>query len=225
MWPRACSPAGTRARRGRQLGLRAAQARGAGARAPPATGHPGPPIATWTAEFKGQLSTQNGAYCYPLTICDGYSRYLLVCHGLPSVETASARRVLEQLFRTYELPTRIRSDNGLSFATSALGRLSALSAWWIKLGITPELTGPARRSRTGSTSGCAARSRLRPRSGQGHDPSATALLRRIHARVQCQAPHEALANATPRIATLYRPAGIPADWRIRSTRGTFRCAT
>jgi transposase len=89
-------------------------------------GHPGPPTApmdapnaTWTTDFKGQFRTRDGVYCYPLTVCDGFSRYLLACRGLPSVETVGARPVFERLFRDYGLPTRIRSDNGVPFATSA----------------------------------------------------------------------------------------------------------
>ncbi|MEO7964098.1 MAG: DDE-type integrase/transposase/recombinase [Gemmatimonadaceae bacterium] len=116
------------------------------------------PNATWTTDFKGPFRTGDGVSCYPLTVCDGFSRYLLACRGLASVETAGARPVFEHLFRAYGLPTRIRSDNGVPFATSALGRLSALSVWWIgsSLGSCPSSRRPAPRSRTGSTSGCIA---------------------------------------------------------------------
>lgn len=113
-------------------------------------GHPGrpqtpmdAPNAVWTVDFKGQFRTGDGRYCYPLTVVDGYSRYLLACHGLLSPETAGVFPVFTRLFREHGLPQRIRSDNGVPFATSALGRLSALSVWWLKLGITPELIEPA----------------------------------------------------------------------------------
>ena len=122
----------------------------------PAPGHPGRPTtpmeapnALWTVDFKGQFRLGTGAYCYPLTIVDGYSRYLLACHGLPSTASVGARSVFERIFRTYGLPDRIRSDNGTPFATCALGRLSALSVWWLKLGITPELIQPAHPEQNG----------------------------------------------------------------------------
>jgi transposase InsO family protein len=92
----------------------------------PPLGHPGRPTApmdapnaVWTTDFKGQFRTGDGTSCYPLTVLDGYSRYLLACRGLPSVETTGARAVFERLFREYGLPERIRSDNGVPFATSA----------------------------------------------------------------------------------------------------------
>ncbi len=122
----------------------------------PAPGHPGRPMtpmdapnAIWTIDFKGQFKLGSGAYCYPLTVVDGYSRYLLACQGLPSTAGVGARRVMERLFRTYGLPNRIRSDNGAPFATCALGRLSALSVWWLKLGILPELIQPAHPEQNG----------------------------------------------------------------------------
>src|SRR6476660_8977223 len=90
------------------------------------------PNAVWTTDFKGEFRTGDGVYCYPLTVVDGHSRFLLDCRGLLSVETVGARGVFERLFRAYGLPERIRSDNGIPFATSALGRLSALSVWWVK---------------------------------------------------------------------------------------------
>ena len=115
-----------------------------------ALGHPDRPTtpmeepnAIWTADFKGQFKTRDGRYCFPLTVVDGASRYLLACRGLTSVRTEEARPVFQELFHTYGLPTRIRSDNGVPFATIALGRLSPSSVWWIRVGILPELIEPA----------------------------------------------------------------------------------
>jgi len=113
-------------------------------------GHPGrpdthmdTPNATWTADFKGQFKTRDGQYCYPLTVADGYSRYLLACQGLEGTTHDGSRRVFRRLFHEYGLPERIRTDNGIPFASNALRRLSRLSVWWIRLGITPELIEPA----------------------------------------------------------------------------------
>ena len=121
-----------------------------------ALGHPGRPLTpmdapngVWTADFKGQFRTRDGQYCYPLTVCDGATRYLLGCRALTSTRVAESRPVFERLFRTYGLPERIRTDNGVPFATIALGRLSALSVWWIRLGIRPELIEPSHPEQNG----------------------------------------------------------------------------
>ncbi len=91
----------------------------------------------WTCDFKGQFRTGDRRYCYPLTIADHLSRYLLVCQGQLSTATAGARPVFERVFRENGLPKAILSDNGGPFSSPALGGLSRLSVWWIKLGIQP----------------------------------------------------------------------------------------
>ena len=115
------------------------------------------PNEIWTADFKGQFKTRDGAYCYPLTLVDGYSRYLLACQGRRSTAIVLARPIVRRAFEEYGLPRIIRSDNGVPFATTALGRLSLLSVWWIRLGIYPALIQPPIPNRTGATSGCTAR--------------------------------------------------------------------
>ena len=119
-------------------------------------GHPGKPatIVTapnelWCVDFKGQFKTRDGRYCYPLTVTDRYSRYLLGCQGLLSTETQGAKEVFKHLFKKYGLPAAIRSDNGTPFASTALGRLSELSVWWIRLGIRPELIEPGKPQQNG----------------------------------------------------------------------------
>jgi len=116
----------------------------------PVPGHPGKPMsvmsspnAVWCADFKGQFRTRDGRYCYPLTVTDGFSRYLLGCQSLLSTSHTGTKPVFERLFRTYGLPRIIRTDNGVPFSTTAIGRLSELSVWWIRLGIKPELTEPS----------------------------------------------------------------------------------
>jgi putative transposase len=106
------------------------------------------PIATaepndlWTADFKGQFRTGNGVYCYPLTIADQHTRFLLTCHGLLSTETATARPIFERTFREYGLPGGIRTDNGVPFATLAVHGLSYLNVWWMRLGIVHQRIHP-----------------------------------------------------------------------------------
>lgn len=123
----------------------------------PRRSHPGRPTtpfdqpnAVWTADFKGQFRLRNGRYCFPLTVADGFSRFLLGCEALYSTREAPTRATFECLFREFGLPQRIRTDNGVPFATYALGRLSRLSAWWIRLGIQPELIEPARPQQNGA---------------------------------------------------------------------------
>jgi transposase InsO family protein len=119
-------------------------------------GHPGKPssIVTapnqlWCVDFKGDFKTRDGRYCYPLTVTDSYSRYLLGCQGLLSTETLGAKEMFEGLFKKYGLPKAIRSDNGTPFASTALGRLSSLSVWWIRLGIRRELIEPGKPQQNG----------------------------------------------------------------------------
>ncbi len=112
-------------------------------------GHPGKPTAIgfapndiWAADFKGQFKTGNGKYCYPLTVTDHQSRFLLCCLGLPSTSVAGAKPVFTRLFKEYGLPKCVRTDTGVPFATNTLARLSQLSAWWVRLGILPDLIEP-----------------------------------------------------------------------------------
>ena len=82
------------------------------------------PNDTWCIDSKGEFKTGDGQYCYPLTVTDGCTRFILGCQGLRSTGHAGAKPVLHRLFQAYGLPTTIRSDNGVPFATTAIGRLS-----------------------------------------------------------------------------------------------------
>jgi putative transposase len=100
------------------------------------------PNQTWTADYKGQFRTLDGKYCYPLTIQDAYTRYLLTCDALLTTRTDEAKPCFEKTFREYGLPQVLHTDNGPPFAASTPLRLSRLNVWWIKLGITPERSRP-----------------------------------------------------------------------------------
>ena len=103
------------------------------------------------------VQTKDGLYCYLLTIADGFSRYLIGCQGLLTTECASAKPAFERVFREFGLPERIRTDNGVPFATDTLARLSSLSAWWIQLGILPELIQPGKPQQNGRHDACHSR--------------------------------------------------------------------
>lgn len=104
----------------------------------------------WTADFKGQFRTGNGVYCFPLTIADQHTRFLLTCHGLLSTQTVTARPVFERTFRAFGLPRAIRTDNGVPFASQAIHGLSFLNVWWLRLGIRHQRIQPGRPQQNGA---------------------------------------------------------------------------
>ena len=104
---------------------------------------------TWSVDFKGQFELGNHTLCYPLTVTDNFSRYLLLCQGLSSTRSSPVIAHFERLFEEFGLPWAIRSDNGAPFASTALGGISRLSKWWIDLGIRPERIKPAHPEQNG----------------------------------------------------------------------------
>lgn len=99
------------------------------------------PNVVWTADFKGEfrLNTGLGKYCYPLTVMDLSSRFLLGLKALETISVEPTRREFTRIFREYGLPKVIRTDNGVPFAQpNAIGRLGQLAFWWVRLGIRPE---------------------------------------------------------------------------------------
>jgi putative transposase len=106
--------------------------------------------ATWTTDFKGQFRMGDGQYCYPLTLRDGWSRFVLRCDGLLAPTLVETQRRFARAFAEYGLPDRMRSDNGIPFAGLGLAGLSRLTIWWIRLGIVPERIVPGRPDQNGS---------------------------------------------------------------------------
>ncbi len=96
------------------------------------------PNDVWSADYKGQFRMRNRQYCYPLTISDNNSRYLLSCEALEGPRYKETRTVFEETFKKHGLPLAIRTDDGIPFAGRNITGLSRLSIWWIKLGIIPE---------------------------------------------------------------------------------------
>lgn len=101
------------------------------------------PNDVWCADFKGEFLLGNRRYCYPLTVSDAHSRYLLACQALPSTHCKGARSLFKRLFQEYGLPRAIRTDNGVPFASPALAGISRLSLYWMKLGIRADRIEPA----------------------------------------------------------------------------------
>lgn len=171
------------------------------------------PNQVWTIDFKGQFRLRNGAYCYPLTVIDHFSRYLLLCRALPDVAGAGVKPHLRQLFRTCGLPAAIRSDNGAPFASTAIHGLTRLNRWWLQLGITHQRIAPASPQQNG------AHERLHRtlKAAATHPPAGNrrrqqCRFNRFRETYNAVRPHEALADETP--ASRWAPSPRPYPERI-----------
>lgn len=111
---------------------------------------PTQPNHVWTVDFKGWFLLGNGQRCDPLTVCDRYSHYVLAVRAQPDQQFQRTLRTFRALMRQAGLPEVIRVDHGSPFASVGLGRLSALSVWWIEQGIAVEFTRPASPQDNGS---------------------------------------------------------------------------
>ena len=136
-------------------------------------------------------------------MADGFSRYLLGCQGLTSTAVHEAKPVFTRLFKEYGLPKRIRTDNGVPFATNTLARLSALSAWWVRLGVLPELIEPGKPQQNGRHE----RMHRTLKDETTRPPAASLAAQQRKFDVFCkefnhERPHEALDQHTP--ASAYR---------------------
>ena len=104
----------------------------------------------WCADYKGEFLLGNKKYCYPLTVTDYHSRYLLACEALETTKETYAFTLFERVFKEYGLPGAIRTDNGIPFsAPNALFGLSRLSVWWLRLGIAIERIKPGNPQQNG----------------------------------------------------------------------------
>lgn len=182
--------------------------------------HPGRPTteatepnAIWTIDFKGQFRTRDGRYCFPLTVQDMCSRFLLACQGRLNVSIAGTRPVLAKLFREFGLPERIRSDNGVPFASNALGRLSQLSVWFVRLGIFPEFIEPGCPQQNGKHENMhLAMDRHAPRTPRANLTAHQRVFNAFRHEYNWIRPHEALDGALP--SDLYHPSARPYPRRL-----------
>jgi putative transposase len=180
-------------------------------------GHPGKPTSpilapndVWSADFKGHCKTGDGLYGYPLTVADGYSRFLLGCQALSSTRVSEAKPVFTRVFKECGLPKRIRTDNGVPCATNTLARLSQLSAWWVRLGILPECIEPG----TPQQNGRHARMHRTLKAETTRPPAATRRAQqrtcdRFRQAFTCERPHEALDRHTPASRSEVSPREMP----------------
>ena len=163
----------------------------------------------WCVDFKGEFRLGNRRYCYPLTVTDHASRFILACEALESTKEAGAINAFARLFQDRGLPHAIRSDNGVPFASpNGLYGLSRLSVWWLRLGIAIERIRPGHPQQNGRHE----RMHLTLKK-ETTKPAGDNILQQ-QARFDAfvsefnnERPHEALDMKTP--AELYRPATKP----------------
>ena len=171
------------------------------------------PNQVWSADFKGEFRMGNGEQCYPLTVSDAHSRFLLVCHGLPSVAHEGARAGFERLFEERGLPEAIRTDNGVPFATTAIGGLSRLNIWWAQLGIRHDRIDPGRPDQNGRHERM--HRTVKAETARPPQENAAAQQKRFDGfreEYNWERPHEALGQETP--GSLYTPSTRPMPARI-----------
>jgi transposase InsO family protein len=163
----------------------------------------------WCADFKGEFKLGNGHYCYPLTVSDHVSRYLLLCEAFDSTREVPVIEAFQQLFRERGLPVAIRSDNGLPFASpNGLYNLSRLSVWWLRLGIAIERIKPGRPQQNGRHE----RMHLTLKKEATRPPGSNSLQQQdrfdaFRREFNTERPHEALAMKCP--AELYTASPRP----------------
>jgi len=163
----------------------------------------------WCADYKGEFKLGNKAYCYPLTVTDHASRFLLLCEALQSTREDLAFTAFERLFRERGLPLGIRSDNGVPFASAnALFNLSRLSVWWLRLGILIERIKPGRPQQNGRHE----RMHLTLKKETTRPPGMNSLQQQARfdaflEEFNTERPHEALAMKCP--ADIYTPSSRP----------------
>jgi transposase InsO family protein len=167
------------------------------------------PNRLWCADFKGEFKLGNGRYCYPLTVTDHASRFLLLCEALDSTREDPAITAFERLFQERGLPSAIRTDNGVPFASpNALFNLSKLAVWWLRLGVDIERIKPGRPQQNGRHE----RMHLTLKREATRPPGMNSLQQQARfdafvSEFNTERPHEALAMKCP--AQLYMPSAHP----------------
>jgi putative transposase len=168
------------------------------------------PNDVWSIDYKGNFNLGDGQACYPLTLTDNFSRYLLACDAFTSISGQDVRKTLIRLFREYGLPKAIKSDNGSPFSTRSLAGLSRLAVWWIKLGIIPERIKPGAPQENGRHE----RMHLTMKQEVAMPPKETMILQQcaldaFQNEYNHQRPHEGIENQRPAWIYTQSPRAYP----------------
>lgn len=163
------------------------------------------PNQVWTADFKGEFRLASAQLCYPLTVVDAHSRFLLACQALPGTAVRGARATFERVFREYGLPDVIRTDNGSPFRSRAVAGLSQLAVWWIQLGIRLEWSRPSHPQDNGAHERMHRTLKAEAtRPGRANPELQQRAFNRFMRIYNEERPHEALGMQTP--GSIYKPA-------------------
>ncbi len=204
--------------------------RSAAPRGKPALVEPTAANVSWAADFKGWFRTGDGVRCEPLTVTDGYSRYILTCQAMPQVTFAQVQPVFIDLFKARGLPRALRTDNGNPFGRrDGLGGLSRLSVWLLTLDVWPDFILPGRPDMNGRHE----RMHRVLHEDVARPPAQSVAAQQVRfdlwrEEYNTYRPHEALGQRCP--ATLYAPSTrpypasieaweYPADHQVRKVVG------
>lgn len=203
--------------------------------------HPGRPISVptgandiWAADFKGDFRMGDSRKCFPLTVTDLHSRYIIGCKALLSTRGRGVKSTFKKFFRQYGLPLTIRTDNGNPFVSSGIHGLSRLNVWWMKLGIVHERIEPGRPDQNG----CHERMHRTLKAETTRPPEKNSKKQqtrfdRFREEFNNERPHEALNQETPvehwqSSPRPYREKASPPEYpgyfsvRLVSNVGTLR---
>lgn len=172
-------------------------------------GGPFPPVLeandVWCTDYKGEFRVGNGELCYPFTLTDAHSRFLIRCTAMRHISSDRAQSEMTSAFREHGLPAAMRSDNGSPFAAKGVGGFTTLAVWLLKLGVQLQRTTPGRPQENGSHERMhrtlKQETALSPQSSMARQQRAFDAFRHEY---NYERPHEGIANATP--SALFKPS-------------------
>lgn len=170
---------------------------------------PFPPVLApndvWCTDYKGEFRVGNGELCFPFTLTDAYSRFLIRCTGMRHISSLRVQAEMESAFKEHGLPTAMRSDNGTPFAHKGVGGLTQLAVWMLKLDVALQRITPGRPQQNGAHERMhrtlKQETALEPKSSMTRQQHAFDLFRREYNE---QRPHEGIGNETP--SSLFKPS-------------------
>lgn len=186
------------------------------------------PNEQWTVDFKGQFRLGDRSLCYPLTVQDDATRYVLCVEAHASTSSSPVESSFVRIFRKHGVPERIHSDNGWPFASTGLMRMSTLSVAWMRQDIE------VCHSRPGQPQDNPRHERMHRtlKAKTTRPPSSTARGQQIrfgrfvswmnygrgHEGLDMRSPGEVYAASPRAYESKPRPFEYPGHWEVRSVR-------